>query len=116
MVIPKLEVESDSRYAITIVGAPSVETYANLSLARSIKELETRLERVKINHVYRESNFSANTMAKLGYTMEEGHRFWASSVTTGVTSSCRCKGSKVSKSNCGLVFWFAFGPVAPFII
>ncbi|RYQ88883.1 uncharacterized protein LOC107615085 [Arachis ipaensis] len=72
IVIPKLEVESDSRCAITIVGVPSVEAHANSSLAHSIKELETRLERIKISHVYRESNFSADTITKLGHTMEEG--------------------------------------------
>ncbi|RYQ83392.1 hypothetical protein Ahy_B10g102060 [Arachis hypogaea] len=72
MGIPKLEVESDSCCAITIVGAPSVEAHTNSSLTRSIKELETRLEKVKISNVYRESNFCADTMAKLGHTIEEG--------------------------------------------
>ncbi|RYR48547.1 hypothetical protein Ahy_A07g034567 [Arachis hypogaea] len=72
MGILNLEVESDSHCAITIVGVPSVETHANSSLARSIKELETRLKKLKIRHVYRESNFCADSMAKLGHTMEEG--------------------------------------------
>ncbi|RYR51104.1 hypothetical protein Ahy_A06g026160 [Arachis hypogaea] len=72
MGIPNLEVESDSHCVITIVGMPSVEAHANSSLARSIKGLETRLEKVKISHVYRESNFCADSMAKLGHTIEEG--------------------------------------------
>ncbi|XP_057746319.1 uncharacterized protein LOC130965568 [Arachis stenosperma] len=72
MDIPNLKVESDSHYGITIVGVPSVEAHANSSLARSIKELETRLEKVKISHVYKESNFCADLMTKLRHIMEEG--------------------------------------------
>ncbi|XLT87235.1 hypothetical protein HN873_008988 [Arachis hypogaea] len=74
--IRKLVVESDSKCAITLTQKMSPEIHGNSSLIRSIKELLVKMEDVEVRHIYREANFCADALAKLGQEHELGIKFW----------------------------------------
>nr|XP_025679114.1 uncharacterized protein LOC112779070 [Arachis hypogaea] len=73
--IKKLVVESDSKCAITLTQKMSPEIHGNSSLIRSIKELLMKMEDVEVRHIYREANFCADALAKLGQEYESGINF-----------------------------------------
>ncbi|RYR36134.1 hypothetical protein Ahy_A10g051174 [Arachis hypogaea] len=74
--IKKLVVESDSKCVITLIQKMSPKIHGNSSLIRSIKELLVKIEDVEVRHMYRETNFCADTLAKLGQEHEPGIKFW----------------------------------------
>ncbi|KAL4305238.1 hypothetical protein AHAS_Ahas16G0058300 [Arachis hypogaea] len=70
--IPYLEVESDSSCAINLIRSTTAETHVGASLARSIKELLTKPQKVVIRHIFREANQCADALAKYGQRMGRG--------------------------------------------
>ncbi|RYR09761.1 hypothetical protein Ahy_B05g078168 [Arachis hypogaea] len=74
--IKKLVVESDSKCAIILTQKMSPKMHGNSSLIRTINELLMKMEDVKVRHIYREANFCADALAKLGQEHESRIKFW----------------------------------------
>ncbi|KAL4394709.1 hypothetical protein AHAS_Ahas02G0179100 [Arachis hypogaea] len=72
LVITNLMVESDSMCAVNFIGKPSIYLHASSSLISSIKEILTRLNKWRIKHIFRERNFCADVLAKMGHEKEPG--------------------------------------------
>ena len=66
--IPTVEIELDAFTAISLVSS-NVNTNGDLTgLVDDCRELLLRLPQVKLSHCFREANFCANALAKLGST------------------------------------------------
>ncbi|XP_057734174.1 uncharacterized protein LOC130949486 [Arachis stenosperma] len=74
--IAKLVVESDSRCIVTLVQKAFPENHGSSSLIRSIKELLAKMDNVEVRHIYREANFYADALAKLGQGEVSGIKFF----------------------------------------
>ncbi|RYR10538.1 hypothetical protein HN873_050716 [Arachis hypogaea] len=74
--IAKLVMESDSKCAMTLIQKMSTEIHGSSSLIRSIKELLVKMKSVEVRHIYRETNFCIDTLAKLGEEHKPRIKFW----------------------------------------
>ena len=63
--IRQLQVEVDSLCVTRLVADNEIKPNVHASLIRGIKELLNRTWQVQVKHVYRESNFAADFLAKL---------------------------------------------------
>ncbi|KAL4275454.1 hypothetical protein AHAS_Ahas20G0108800 [Arachis hypogaea] len=109
MSIPYLVVESDSSCVIHLLQSVVVEKHVGTSLVRSINELMTRLHKVMIRHVFRETNQCVDVLAKHGQDIEKGIR-WFQEIPAMVVSFA-CADERGMKFSGRLSFnFFCFGP------
>ncbi|CAN0824500.1 Putative ribonuclease H protein At1g65750, partial [Linum grandiflorum] len=76
--IRRLQVQFDSRTAISILSKDSELRHQHAALVIQFKELCSRQWEVTISHIYRETNFAADYLANLGHFFPYGLHFFDS--------------------------------------
>ncbi|CAN0839785.1 Putative ribonuclease H protein At1g65750 [Linum grandiflorum] len=70
--IRRIQVQSDSMTAISILAKDSELRHQHATLVIQFKELCSRQWEVTISHIYREANFAADYLANLGHSLPYG--------------------------------------------
>ncbi|CAN0873401.1 Putative ribonuclease H protein At1g65750 [Linum grandiflorum] len=76
--IRRIQVQSDSMTAISILAKDSELRHQHATLVIQLKELCSRQWKVTISHIYREANFAADYLANLGQSLPYGMHFFES--------------------------------------
>ncbi|CAN0863350.1 Putative ribonuclease H protein At1g65750 [Linum grandiflorum] len=77
--IRRIQVQSDSMTAISILAKDSELRHQHATLVIQFKELCSRQWEVTISHIYREANFAADYLANLGHSLPYGMHLFDSS-------------------------------------
>ncbi|CAN1849453.1 Putative ribonuclease H protein At1g65750, partial [Linum perenne] len=75
--IKKIWIQTDSRTAIAILSEESMPTHQHASLFIEFKDLHSRQWEVKLSHVFREANHTADYLANLGHKLMYGIQFFS---------------------------------------
>ncbi|CAN0861950.1 Putative ribonuclease H protein At1g65750 [Linum grandiflorum] len=74
--IRRIQVQSDSMAAITILSKVSELEHQHATLVLQFKELCSRQWEVNLSHIYREANYVADYLANLGHSLTYGIHFF----------------------------------------